>query len=364
VFGSVQLIQIDSVNVLARSQELPLWARLGSHRRDVLARMANASELFEYWGHEASLIPASDWPLFQWRMAEAAAGKMWPGLANFEREQPHYLREVLAAVTDRGASSASELREGPARKGTWWSWDAAKYALEWLFWTGALTARRRPGNFERVYDLPERMLPAEVLRAPVPAPDDARVELLERAAAALGVATDNDLLDYYRMRGPVARAAINRLAETGAIQPIRVEGWRERAWLHRDAARPRSVGAATVLSPFDSLVWDRKRTERLFGFRYRIEIYTPAPQRVYGYYVLPFLLGERIVGRVDLKADRQAGVLRVQGAFTEPACEPGEAAAPLATELRAMCAWLGLDDVVVGRRGNLARALGRAVRSA
>lgn len=360
MFDSVGVVQIDSVNVVVRSQELPLWARLGAHRRDLLAGMAADGELFEFWAHEASLVPIRMYPLFGWRMERAKEGHAWAGLGTFAKERPGFVEEIYDAVRERGPLSAGELSEGETRSQPWWGWTDTKLALEYLFWCGRTSARRRP-SFERVYDLTERMIPAAVLAQPTPSEQDATHALLALAARSLGVATARDLADYYRIKMPQARPRFPDLVDSGELVPVAVEGWSEPSYLHRDAHVPRRVDAATVLSPFDSLVWARSRTERLFGFRYRLELYTPAPKRVFGYYVLPFLLGDRIVGRVDVKADRKAGALLVSGAFAEPGAEPAAIAGPLAGELHALATWLGLDRVVVGRRGDLAAALSGAV---
>lgn len=357
VFDRVKVVQIDSVNVLARSHELVLFSRLGPYPRDLLARSAyEHRDLFEYWGHEASFLPMEQQPLFRWRMAR---GETWGGLARLARERPEFVREVLREVTERGPLSAGELEEPGRKRGPWWGWADGKRALEWLFWTGQVsTATRR--NFERVYDLTERVIPREVLGRPTPSEDDACRELLALAAEAHGVATARDLLDYHRLK-PRYRPLLDDLVEDGVLVPVRVEGWRDQAYLHRDAARPRRVTARALLSPFDSVVWERSRTERLFGFHFRLEIYVPAPQRVHGYYVLPFLLGDRLVGRVDLKADRKAGALRVQAAHHEPGVDVGHVAVELATELETLAGWLGLDAITVAPSGELAPALGAAV---
>ncbi len=360
VFERVGLIQIDSVNVLCRSQELPLFARLGAHPRTVLADMTERGELFEYWAHEASLLPIEFFPLCHWRMQAALDGAAYRHLVELNRERPGYVAGVLQEVAARGPLTATELSNGGKRKGTWWSWSDGKAALEFLFWTGRVSARRR-SNFEREYDLTERIIPSHVFdRAAVPE-DEARRELLRRSARALGVATERDLTDYYRLNARKSRPRLHEVVEEGHLVPVEVEGWEEPAYLDPAARIPRRVAARALLSPFDSLVWDRGRTKRMFGFSYRIELYTPSPARVFGYYVLPFLVGEDVVGRVDVKADRAAGVLRVPAAFAEAGVAPGAVVRDLAEELWAMAHWLGLHGVAVGDRGDLAEPLAAAV---
>jgi len=358
VIDRVAIIQVDSVNVVVRSQELPLWARIGPHARDTLPRLCRRGVLFEYWAHEASLLPVELQPLLRWRMAEART-QAWKGLVRLARRDPGYVESVRAEVHARGQVIARELAPTtprPARSASWWSWDDRKRALAYLFWAGEITAIRSATTFERVYAPLAAVLPPAVLATPTPAPDDARRALLVRAARALGVATAGDLADYFRIKLPIARPLLATLVEAGQLAAVAVEGWREPGYLHPEAAAPRAIDARTLLSPFDSLIWERRRTERVFGFRYRIEIYTPAHKRTHGYYVLPFLLGEALVARVDLKADRAAGALRVHAAFAEPGA-PAATARALADELIAFAAWLGLDRIVVGRRGDLTRAL-------
>jgi uncharacterized protein YcaQ len=362
VFARIGLVQIDSVNVLVRSQELPLFARLGPHRRDLVPAMAADGELFEYWGHEASLLPVEHQPLFRFRMAEAKRGDgVWRGLARLGRERPDYVAAVYDLVKERGPVRANDLRGGGERRRreSWWSWDDAKRALELLFWSGELSCHRL-ANFERVYDLTERILPSWVLAQPTPSAEESRRELLVMAAAALGVATAADLCDYYRLNVPAARPALADLVEDGRLVPVAVEGWTAPAYLHPAARQPRRVDSRALLSPFDSLVWDRTRTERVFGFRYRIEIYTPPSQRQYGYYVLPFLLGSALVARVDLKSDRQVSALLVRAAWGEAGIDPEAVAEELADELRLLADWLQLERVVIEDRGDLTPVL-RAV---
>ena len=358
VTDRLSLYQIDSVNVLARAHYLPLFSRLGDYRRELLDRAAwgRPRRLFEYWAHEASLLPLELHPLLRWRMARAEAGEgMWPRMRAFAGERRAQAQAMLARIAAEGPLAASDLSDRSGGGG-WWGWSEAKTALEYLFWAGRITTARRRGSFERVYDLSERVIPSAILELPTPAKEDAQRMLLERSARALGVASAADLRDYFRLR-PEASPRLAELVEEGILVPVAVEGWRQGAFLHRDAAPPRRIRAAALLAPFDPLIWERSRAERLFGIRYRIEIYTPAAKRVHGYYVLPFLCGERIAARVDLKADRQAGLLRVQGAFAEPGA-PDEAPERLAAELALTARWLGLDAVAVAQRGDLAARLG------
>ena len=356
------VVQIDSVNVLSRSHYLPFFSRLGPYPREALDALSNRRhDVFEYWAHEASLLPVRLQPQLRWRMA-AAEDHAWGNMVRLQRERPGYVREVLDRVREEGPTKASQLLQPrPDRPGSMWNWHAGKVALEWLFFTGVLTARSRTAGFERVYDLTERVLPAAVVQASTPERADAVRELVRTASRALGVATETDLRDYFRLPPADARTAIAELVEGGELQPVQVDGWERPAWLDPQARRPRWIRARALLTPFDSLVWERPRVERIFDFRYRIEIYTPAAKRVHGYYVLPFLLGDRLVGRVDLKADRQAGVLRVQAAYAEPGVEAGAVAAALAAELRTMADWMELEHVAVTGAGDLAPQLALAV---
>jgi uncharacterized protein YcaQ len=362
--GRLGPLQIDSVNVLVRAHYLPLFSRLGAYDRAALDRAAYAGvrrRLFEYWAHEASLVPVALHPLFRWRMARAERGEgIYGGLARWARRRQAFIDAVLAEVTARGPLAASELRMGRRGRGGWWGWSDGKGALEWLFWAGRLTTATRR-RFERVYDLAERALPPAVLAAPTPSEADAQRALVRLAARALGVATERDLKDYFRMSVLDTRRRIAELVETGELRAVHVEGWAGPAYLHASARAPRPVEARALLSPFDSLIWERQRTERLFGFHFRISLYTPRADRTHGYYVLPFLLGDRLVARVDLKADREARVLRVPAAHLEPGAAAAPTAAALADELREMAGWLGLDRVRVVPRGNLGRPLRAAV---
>lgn len=367
----VGLLQLDSVNVFLRSHYMPLFSRLGPYPREALDRLAwhedakgktvraRRRDLIEYWGHEASLLPVELQPLLRWRMARADE-LSWKSVRRIGAEQPQLLEFVLNEVRERGPLRASDLK-APARErapGEMWSWSEEKTALEYLFYAGQVCSARRV-NFERHYDLPERVLPRQVLEAPTPTQEEAQRQLLLLAAKRLGVATEADLGDYFRLPRRESKTRVAELAEDGALVPVRVEGWQQPAYLSTDrpAGPRRAAEARALLTPFDSLVWARERTERLFDFRYRIEIYVPAPKRVYGYYVLPFLLGDRLVARVDLKSDRQAGVLRVRGAYAEPDADRAHVAAELADELRQLSEWLGLGGVAVDRKGDLATPL-------
>ena len=358
MFARLGLVQVDSVNVLARAHYLPAFSRLGDYDTARLDRLSQRAprRLFEYWGHEASLIRVDLQPLLRWRMARAAKDA-WGRMQRIQREHPHVVEEVLAAVRDRGPVAASALSDGRPKRSGWWEWSEIKTACEWLFWSGQITCARRVG-FERLYDVPERVLPRAVAQAPTPDPADAQRELVRVASRALGIAAERDLRDYFRLPVIDARERVLELVEAGELQRVEVEGWREPAYLHPDARVPRRVNARALLGPFDPLLWERSRVERLFGLRFRLEIYVPAPKRVHGYYVLPFLLGDEIVARVDLKADRANGALLVQAAHEEPDAPP-EAIPALRDELSRMARWLGLERVRVAGRQGPARALGR-----
>ncbi len=360
VVDRMGLIQIDSVNVLVRSQELPLFARLGPHPRTLIDDASRAGELFEYWVHEACHVPVGLHPYLRWQMNSE---HRWKAVAALRHRRPEFIDEVRLRIRDDGPLVAGDLNQRVGPKGTWWDWDDGKIALEHLFYSGEVAAIRRPNDFAREYDLAHRVIPADILALPTPPEIDARKELLVRAARHHGVATFEDLTDYHRQRNPPCRPLIGELVEEGRLIETSVEGWSKPAYRHPDAVMPRRVNARALLSPFDPVVWNRDRTERLFGFRYRIEIYVPAAKRQYGYYVLPFLLGDELVARVDLKADRGTGRLLVQSAFGEPGIDEVRVAAELSDELVAMAAWLGLERVEVVRRGDLADALERAVSS-
>ena len=362
VLDHVGLIQIDSVNVLVRSQELPLFSRLGDHPRTLIPDATADGELFEYWCHEASHLPASMHRLVRWRMEDARNGKMWPGLQKFAKSKPRFVQEVRDRVYNDGPLVAGDVRTRTGPKGSWWDWDDGKAALEYLFWTGEITAQRRSNDFARMYFAPHNVLPAAVLKTKTPTEREARSELLLLAAKSLGIATASDLLDYHRQRPGAAKPVLAELVQRGELEQVRVEGWRDVAYMLPGVTRPRSVNTRALVSPFDSLVWCRPRIERLWDFHYRIEIYTPEHKRIYGYYVLPFVLGDRIVARVDLKADRQAGLLLVHGAYSEPDVDLKHVVSELAAELKLMAQWLGLVAVKIGDKGDLSLALSRLCR--
>ncbi|MEH6367126.1 MAG: winged helix-turn-helix domain-containing protein [Pseudomonas marincola] len=353
------VVQIDSVNALVRSHYLPLFSRLGVYPQVLLEREAWGPKrsLFECWGHEASLMPLERYPLMVWRMQRARAGTgIYKQLAAFGREQQPLIKQVLQQVHERGASGAGSLASGSKGTGGWWGWSAEKHALEWLFAAGEVTVAQRKG-FERLYDLPQRVLPKAVLEQPVPDEAESQRQLLLIAAHALGVATEADLRDYFRLDAVDSKARLAELLEEGALQRMSVEGWTQAAYAPMQISIPRKVQRSALLSPFDSLIWARPRTERLFDFRYRLEIYTPQHKREYGYYVLPFLHNEQLLARVDLRAERAAGVLAVHALHAEVHGLDEEALRALQQNLLAMCEWLGLHRVQNNCQSDLARRL-------
>ncbi len=358
------VVQIDSVNVVSRSHYLPLFSRLGAYDRTLLEDLAwgRKPALAEYWAHEASLTPLSTHPLLRWRMQDARDGVgVWKNVAKFLRNHADFIDQALAAVAERGPLAASDLGLGEKGEGGWWGWSQSKHAMECLFWTGRLTTVTRRASFERVYGLPERVLPEPVLATPTPDRAQACRELLKISARAMGVATERDLRDYFRLSLADARDGVAALVADGTLEAVAVKGWDQPAYLWPGARRPRSIKTSALLSPFDNLIWFRERTERMFGVRVRLEIYTPAHKRTHGYYVLPFLQDEAITARVDLKADRKAGKLLVLAAHAEPGADD-DTAARLATELALMASWLGLCGVEVRASGDLAPDLGAIVR--
>ncbi len=359
VFARLGLVQIDSVNVLVRSHYLPLFSRLGPYDRSLLDRFAYEDHaLFEYWGHEASLVDVELQPQFRWRMD---SDHRWSGMRRWTADKRALLDATHATVLANGAPmSAADFGVERPKKGPWWGWDDTKRSLEALFYEGRLGAIRR-STFERAYCDPAHTIPAAILARPTPDRRDALVVLLDRSARGHGLGTAKDLADYFRLPIKEVRPLLEEMADGGMLERVQVDGWTAPTYLHPEATIPRRVHARALVSPFDSIMWERDRIERLFGFSYRIEIYVPKPKRVYGYYVLPFLLGDRYVARVDLKADRARRALLVQAAWAEPAVDPEEVAEALASELRSMATWLDLDDVVVADRGDLARSLGTRV---
>ena len=358
VLDRMGLIQIDSVNVLVRSQELPLFARLGPHPRTLIDDASADGELFEYWVHEASHVPSEHHHLYRWRMRSP---HRWGAFRRLLADRHEFVEQVYDHVAEHGPIVAGDLKQRVGKKGTWWDYDDGKIALEALFHEGRLGARRRSNDFARLYDVVERMVPSHILERPTPPERDARKELLVLAAKHHGVATLVELADYHRQGNPPVRPLIPELVEEGRLIEVDVEGWSQPGYLHPDAVTPRRITARALLSPFDPVVWNRDRAEQLFGFRYRIEIYVPPPKRQYGYYVLPFLLGDELVARVDLKADRANGTLLVQSAWGEPGIPEAEVAAELAAELALLAEWLGLERVQVVGPGDLGPALNRAV---
>ena len=379
VLERVALFQIDSVNVLQRAHYLPLYSRLGPYPTSLLDRAAYgphrrggggiqldplqfSGRLFEYWGHVASYLPVELHPLMQWRMKD---DHPWSGVQRIAREKPKLMSFIRDEIAANGPMTAAQLESDmPRPSGNWgWNWSDAKIVLEWLFWRGEVLVSKRNSGFARLYDVPERVLPSEVIGAPRPDDAAAMRALVGLSARVMGVANDVELRDYFRLPPAGYRAAVRELVDSGELIRVEIDGSKGVSYLHRDARIPRRVSAATLVSPFDPIVWHRNRTERFFHFNYRIEIYVPEPKRIYGYYVLPFLLGDRLVARVDLKADRQTGVLQVPAAYGEPGA-PAHTADALAAELVRLAGWLGLATVEAPTRGDLATKLAGALKSA
>ncbi len=367
VIRQLGLIQIDSVNVLVRAHYLVLFSRLGPYKTSDLDNLIyERREFTEQWAHEASILPVDRWPLFRHRMEGESFDRKFRALRTYMERETEYVARVLAEVRTRGALAAGEVAEPDGSRGQagdWWAWTDAKAALEGHFACGRLAiANRRPANVARVYDLVERVLPREHLER-MPRPEEAQRELVRLASQAHGVGTAEDLADYYRMPLRDARRRVAELVDAREIREVHVEGWRVPAYVACSVSIPRRVNAASLISPFDPLVWFRPRTARLFGFDYRLEIFVPRPARRWGYYVLPFLLGERFVARLDLKADRATRRLLVEAAHVEPGCDRDEVASAIAAELQALSGWLSLDDIAIARRGQLSKTLLRAVRA-
>lgn len=363
-------IQIDSVNVLARAHYLPTFSRYGPYPASALDDLAHTRrELFEYWGHAACFLPMDVYPLMRWRMDNQREN--W---ASLTRKQRDFIESVHREVTERGPLAAGELSRGGKSTGPWWGWSNGKEALELLLSQGrvAIAGRR---NFERLYDIPERVIPPDLLHIAHPPAADAKKALLVRAARAMGIGTAKDIAQYFHIdawwdrQSPNGRRApattqvlFDELLEEGRLQRVTVEGWRQPAYAVPDLRVPRAIDVRAIVSPFDPLMWERKWTKAVFDFAYQIEIYVPAPKRVHGYYVLPFVMGDRFAARVDLKADRKSSTLMVHAAYVEAERNAGDVAAALARELRSMAGWLSLERISVGRKGTLAALLRRAIR--
>ncbi len=358
VLGRIGLLQLDSVNVVVRSHYMPLFSRLGPYRRNLIDEFAyQRGELFEYWGHEASLLPMDTYPLYRHRMARP---RQWKIIKELLADDPKYVDRILDEVAENGPVTVSHLTEPGERTGPWWGYSTGKIALEWLFMTGRIACSHRE-NFTRYYDVAERVIPAQLLDGPMIEATDARKEMLRLAVRHHGIGTATDLADYYRLRMPVARPLIKELVQAGDLIEVQVAGWAKPAFMDPEAKTPRSINGAALLTPFDPVVWARDRAERLFDFRYRIEIYVPQPKRVYGYYVMPFLLDGELVARVDLKSDRQLSRLLVRGTFMEDGQTSSRVAPALAVELASMASWLELSGIDVADNGNLARELRAAL---
>ncbi len=348
------ILQLDSVNVVCRSHFLPVFARLGPYDRDQLdAWLWRSGENHEYLAHEASITSMELYPLLRHRMAL----RRWKSGAAFRDENPEYLAALRAEIDERGPLSVKDLSDPGGRTGPWWGWSKGKLGLEVMYIAGELSIAERTSSFLTHYDLPERVVPHDFSSAPEIEPIAARREMVLLGARSHGIGTDKDLADYFRLKVTDCRPLLDELVAEGLLLQAEVEGWNEPAYLHPEATRPRSMNARALLSPFDPVVWFRPRAERLFDFHYRIEIYVPEPKRVHGYYVLPFLLGDRIVGRVDLKADRKSGALMAKAAFMEPGNDADVVAPALAETLQELAEWLGLDEVTVGRKGDLSGPL-------
>jgi uncharacterized protein len=313
--------------------------------------------LFECWAHEASLVRMELHPLMRWRMERARKGDgIYVAMDRFGKEEKAYLKTVLAFIQSHGPTAQSDLPEQHKGAGGWWGWSKNKLALETLFDQGLVTTAKREG-FERFYDVPERVIPTEILALPTPKERDAFLTLIDLAGQTLGIGTAFDLRDYFRLPVAEAARAMSDAVEAGILLPASVEGWKQPAYIHRHAKLPRKAGVTALVSPFDPICWYRERAERLFSFHYRIELYTPASKRKFGYYVLPFLHGDRFAGRVCLKADRQAGVLLANQCHVEDSCDHREIADALSQELNKMSAWLGLQGIQLGDKGNLAKSM-------
>jgi uncharacterized protein len=359
----LQLLQIDSVNVLVRSHYLPLYARLGDYDRAALDKRCFENQhrkFFECWAHEASFVPLELHPMMRWRMERAKRGDgIYAQMNRFGKENAAFLKSTLKHIHNTGPIRSADVPGGGKSQGSWWGWSKGKLALETLFDQGLVTASTRQ-SFERIYDVPERVIPVDVLNLPTPSEDDSFRSLVEKSAVALGIGTEKDLRDYFRLPIAEARTAIADNLEAGILREITVEGWKQPAYLHYDAKLPKKAGATALLSPFDPLVWNRERAERLFNFHYRIELYTPETKRKFGYYVLPFLHEDKLVGRFCLKADRATSTLKVNASHHEEGVEPAQIIDATRTEIQKMATWLGLEHIKIAKKGNLAPRLRQA----
>ncbi len=364
VMGRLQLLQLDSVPVVIRTQYMPLFSRLGAYRADLLNEIAyDADEWFEAWSHEASLLPVEMEPWLRWSKQRARSGQTWKHLHALARKEPAYIAAVLGEVKARGPLSAGELSDSRPRSGSWWgSRSGGAVALDWLYRIGELGIRRSK-SFVKRFDLLERIVPEAIRERSTPSLNASLDELLLRSARAHGIGTADCLVDYFRLPVRPAKQRLESLVEDGQLVACAVDGWSESVYRHPDSKLPRSINRAALLSPFDPLVWNRKRIAGLFGFDYRIEIYTPAEKRKFGYYVLPFLMGDRLVGRFDLKNDRERGTLRVLAAHVESDADASLVASAAAIELGGLMRLVGARRISVGRRGNLAKALRGEVAS-
>lgn len=358
----LHLLQIDSVNVLVRSHYLPLFSRLGNYDRGVLDNRTledTNRHVFECWSHEASLVPMELHPLMRWRMNRARAGNgTYRSMNQFAKDQKAFLKKTLDHIRKIGPMGASSIPDSGKGEGGWWGWSKGKMTMETLFYQGLVTTAKRD-KFERIYDLPERVIPSEILGRATPPEAETFHHLISLSAQALGIANEFELRDYFRLPIAETKTAIAECLENGDLVPVKVDGWAKPAYVHKNTELPRKAGGTALLSPFDPLCWERARTERLFNFHYRIEIYTPQPKRKFGYYVLPFLNGEDICGRVCLKADRETGTLRANAIHHEEMVDPVDTAKAMAGELAKMANWLGLPNIEVKKSGNLASALAK-----
>ena len=368
LFDQLSLLQIDSVNVLDRAHYLTAFARLGDYDKATLDRLVHSiskneqqRDYFEYWGHEASLMPVSLYPALRWRMERARQHQgVWGKLSRYAKECPDVIESVYQAIATRGPLCVSDLEKRGGRSGSWWGWNDSKLALEFLFWCGHIVAAGRQ-NFTRYYDLPERILKPDVLDAPPMSEGEAHRHLMALAAKSHGIGTEKCFRDYFRLSTADARTALASLLEEGIIEAVKVEGWNAPTYLFKEASLPARATCQALLAPFDSLIWYRERAEALFDFHYRIEIYVPKEQRQFGYYVLPFLMGDSLVARLDLKANRQERILEVFAAHGEKRIDQGKVSYALAQELALMSRWMKLDGIRVGERGDLAGSLKESV---